>query len=292
MKSQTRIYVYLLAIDSASQPYIAKALGMTRQAVNYHIKHLIKDGYIKPIRGTNPITYNRTRKPYPDTDHRAWSERAPILRSHHTSRKFNMVSPPSRSWGILWDHEWDASGVHNHVARNVVVSTADGDINVKAIRLSIGKKRSSLTVWVDADYLLTPSQLDGHEDHATEVAMAVANELASRTGARFALPEIMQDTHYAMEVPGTWMDKSPGEPELETSERDVALTWMTLPTIIKGLKSDLNDIREAVQEIVGVEQEVAGGMGAIKDGLENLNDRVKALEGIFPQVDNSDGMFQ
>lgn len=291
MKSETRIYVYLLAIDSASQPYIAKVLDMTRQAVNYHIKHLIKDGYIKPIRGSNPITYNRTRKSYPDVDHRGWSEEAPMLRSHHTSRKFNMVGAPKRSWGILWDAEWTASSVRHHVARDLTISTADGDIKVKAIRLSIGKKRSSLTVWVDEDHLLTPSQLATHEDHATEIAMAVANELASRTGARFALPEIMQDTHYAMSVPGTWMDKSTGTPEIETSEQDVALTWMTLPTIIKDLRGDLKDIRDAVQQIVGVEQDVTEGMGAIKDGLENLDARVKALEGVFPKIDNSEGMF-
>ena len=292
MNDPTRIYVYLLAIDSASQPYIAKVLEVTRQAVNYHIKRLVKDGYIKPIRGTNPITYNRTRKSYPDADHRAWSETAPVLRSHHTSRKFNMVEPPSREWGILWDCEWPASGVRNHVARNLQISTADGDIKVKAIRLSIGKKRSSLTVWVDADYLLTPTQLGTHEDHATEIAQAVANELASRTGARFALPEIMQDTHYAMRVPGTWMDKSTGEPELETSERAVALTWMTLPTIIKGLRDDITGIRDAVQEIVGLDQDVSKGLGAIKDGLEHINARVKVLEGVMPMVDNYDGMFQ
>ena len=292
MKSETRIYVYLLAIDSASQPYIALVLDMTRQAVNYHIKHLIKDGYIRPVRGSNPITYNRTRKPYPDTDHRGWSEKNPILRSHHTSRKFNTVEPATREWGIVWDNDWVSSGVHHHHARNIVISTADGDIKVKAIRLSIGKMKSSLTVWVDADYLINEAQLETHEDHATEIAQAVANELATRTGARFGLPEIMQDTHYAMEVPGTWMDKSTGKPELETSEEDVALTWMTLPTIIKDLRNDLQGIRDAVQEIVGVEQEVAGGMGAIKDGLENIDTRVKVLEGVMPVVDNSDGMFQ
>lgn len=292
MKSDTRIYVYLLATDSYPQTYIAKVLEVTRQAVNYHIKQLINNGYIKPIRGSNPITYNRTRKPYPDADHRVWSEQSPILRSHHTSRKFNMTEPPSRGWGLLWDQEWLASGVRHHVARNIVISTADGNIKIKAIRLSIGKRRSSLTVWVDADYLLTTAQLEGHEDHATEIALSVANELSLRTGARFALPEIMQDTQYALTVPGTWMDKSTGKPELETSEQDVALTWMTLPTIIKDLKSDLNDIKEAVQEIVGVEQEVAGGMGAIKDGLQNIDGRVKVLEGAFPQVENHQGMYQ
>lgn len=291
MTDSTRIYVYLLAIDSASQPYIARVLEVTRQAVNYHIKRLIKDGYIRPIRGTNPITYTKTRKTFSDIDHRAWSEELPIIRSHHTSRKFNMVEPPSRPWGFMWDKNWLASGVHQHVARSVTISTAEGDIKVKSIRLTVGKRRSSLTVWVDEDFILTPAQLEGHEDHATDIAILVANELALRTGARFALPEIMQDTHYALPVPGTWMDKSPGEPELETSQRDVALTWMTLPTIIKALKSDLNDIREAVQEIVGVEQVVAGGMGAIKDGLENLSGRVKALEGTMPAVDNSEGMF-
>lgn len=292
MKSETRIYVYLLAIDSASQPYIAKVLEVTRQAVNYHIKHLIKDGYIRPIRSTNPITYTKTSKPYPDTDHRLWSEQHPIIRSHHTSRKFNMVEPPKRAWGIIWDHEWTASDVLNHYARNVTISTSEGDIKVKAIRLSIGKHKSSLTVWADADYIVTPTQLGAHEGNATDIAQLVANELASRTGARFALPEIMQETHLAMDVPGTWMDKSPGTPEIETSDYDVALTWMTLPTIIKGLKSDLKGIREAVQEIVGVEQEVAGGMGAIKDGLENIDQRVRALEGTMPVVDNNEGMYQ
>ena len=203
-----------------------------------------------------------------------------------------MIKPPSRPWGIIWDHEWAASGVLNHYARDVTISTSEGDIKVKAIRLSIGKHKSSLTVWADADYIVTPTQLGAHEDNATDIAQLVANELASRTGARFALPEIMQETHLAMGVPGTWMDKSPGTPEIETSDYEVALTWMTLPTIIKGLKSDLNGIREAVQEIVGVEREVAGGMGAIKDGLQNIDKRVRFLEGVMPVIDNSEGMFQ
>lgn len=291
MSKDTQLHVYLLAIDSAPQPYIAKVLELTRQAVNYHIKRLIKSGYIRPIRGSHPITYVKTSKSHPAGHHRVWSEDAPFLRSHHTSRKFNMVSPPLRPWGLIWDREWVASNVHHHVARKIIISTSEGDISVKTIRLSIGKQRSSLTVWADEDYLLTTVQLHSHEDHATEISILVANELALRTGARFALPEIMQDTHYALPVPGTWLDKSPGVPELETSDKKVALTWMTLPDIIKGLKSDLKEVRDAVQQIVGLEQETGKGILAIKDGLENLDTRIKVLEGTFPKIDNSEGMF-
>jgi hypothetical protein len=235
---------------------VAKALGLSRQTVSEHTARLVKDGHLRKVRGTSrPALYRRTSNPLAEDAIGDIS-----LRSHHTSRLFKVVDPPTRPWPWLWDKSWNPSGRCEFLlVRDILIDTREGPVNVKALRYIEGR---SMTIWLDEDHLLTEDQVEAHQDTATETAILVAKEVQEMTGAVLGLPEVMQASHYAADAPpDVWLDRSMGTPEIETDKAAIASLWLRLPEVIQGLREDIEGLQErqvALLELVEAQNEAIG----------------------------------
>jgi hypothetical protein len=249
MSQDTRKKVFLLLKEGHARSRVAKVLKVSPQTVHYHTQRLLSEGYLRPVRGCkSPILYEATSKPYPE-DHRGWSEVTQV-RAHHTSRLFKVTHPPKRAFPFLWDKSWEASGVRMHLARGIIITTREGPVKVKALRWVEDK---SLTVWLDNSTLITGEQVLAHEDTATETAILVAREVQRATGMVLGLPEVMQDTHYAIPLPpDVWIDRSLGSPEVETTKKGLASSWADLDTIIQGLRDEQEALANQMMDLVGL----------------------------------------
>ena len=137
-----------------------------------------------------------------------------------------------------------------HIVRGLTIITREGPVIVKALRWVEDK---SLTIWLDEDALITGDQVEGHEDDATDTALLVAREVQRTTGMVLGLPEVMQDSHYAIPLPpGVWIDRSTGDLEMETTKKSLASTWADLDTIIDGLRQDQETLRSQMVDLVAL----------------------------------------
>jgi DNA-binding transcriptional ArsR family regulator len=293
--SETRRKVYVLAVEGRTGTEIAEAVGISKQAVSKHLLALVSDGYLRPLDPrSRPRIYRRTSKPYPDKstdDHRVWS---PVVRGHRTGRIFRLTSPPKRCWPWLWDNSWVRSGVNHYVVRNLPIETIEGTINVKSIRYVEGPVNSSLTIWIDDEDLKDGFQILAHEDYATETSILVVNEIARRTGLRVSLPEILgPGTEYGVRAPPgvvdvaleegietdkVHFDRSKGDGEVETTDRDIALTWIHLPEELKLLRQRQDKIQEALVEIGKLAESFNRTFEAVTERIEDLDKRTRFLE--------------
>lgn len=283
-----------MALEGRTGTAIAKVVGISKQAVSKHILALVSDGYLRPIDArSRPRIYERTSKPYPDkstTDHRGWS---PVVRGHRTGRLFRLTSSPTSDWPWKWDNIWERSGVRYHIVRDLTIETVDGPVPIKSLRYIEGPESSNITIWTDDDEILDGFQLLAHDDYATEVSILAVNEIARRTGLRVALPEIPQDTEYGMKAPPDVVDvaleedlrtetihfdRSKGDGEVETTDRDVALTWLHLPEELAALRNRQREVRETLVEVVSLAEETQKTFEAITERIEALDRRTKFLE--------------
>ena len=302
IRTRDRIY-RLVGLEGHSQARTAKALGISRQAVSRHIKNLTSDGYLRPVSGTgSPQIYRLTRKAYPrpsKRDHRGRFEKVDKIRAHHTSRIFRINSPAIKPFPWSWDKSWKASGVTTYIKRNLTLETRNGPISVKSLRLSSGPTRSSLTIYLDDDNLFTSDQIDTHEDAATETAMIITREIQLRTGMILSLPEIMLETHYAIPAPADIVDhaiedgiksdkiifdRSMGKSETETTDPDIAVTWVDLPDILKGFREDINQIKTNMIDLITITKDEI-------DTIKGLDKRTRDLEKALEET-KTGGMYQ
>lgn len=288
---RTKDKIYRLAgLEGHSQTRIGKMLRISRQAVSRHIKNLVSDGYIRPITGGGtPHTYKITRKAYPrpsKRDHRGWLENVDRIRAHHTSRIFRIIQAPTKPLPWKWERSWKASGVMNYIKRDLTIETQEGPISVKSIRLTSGPKRSSLTIYLDDDNLITSDQIRTHEDNATETALILAREIQIRSGMRLGLPEIMMETHYGLPAPPDivdhamsegirtdkiYFDRSRGKSETETPDPDIAAIWTDLPDILSSMQKDISEVKNNMISVIDVMKDEV-------DIIKGLDKRTRDLE--------------
>ena len=292
--SETRRRVYHLVLEGRTGTAISKTVGISKQAASKHILALVSDGYIRPIDpNSRPRIYERTGKPFPEKstpDHRGWS---PVVRGHRTGRLFKLTHPPKRGWPWLWDNFWTRSGVDYYIVRDLVLETIDGTINIKSLRYIEGPETSNLTIWIDDEEILDGFQLLAHDDYATEVSILAANEIARRTGLRIALPEVPQPTEYGMKAPPgvvdvalgeglrtdkVHFDRSKGDGEVETTDRDIALTWLHLPDELRILRNGLREVREGIQALGDYAKENNETVQALAQTIKDLDQRTKWLK--------------
>lgn len=292
--SETRARIYRLALEGLTGTAISKAVGISRQAVSKHILALVSDGYLRPLGSrSRPRIYEGTSKPLPELstlDHRGWS---PTVRAHRTGRHFKVTHRPKRSWPWLWDNYWSRSGVDYYIVRDIEISTQEGQIRAKAVRYIQGPRSSSLTIWVEDEALSDGFQVLAHEDTATETAILVANEIARRTGLRIALPEVIQPTEYAIAAPSNVVDaaleedlkakdvhfdRSKGAGEIETTDRDIAITWLHLPEELRILREGLREVKETVEALGEYAKGNNETVLEISKAIQTLDKRTRFLE--------------
>ena len=87
VKAPTRRRVYDLASEGFSPARIAKALPRHLTTVQYHIRGLVRDGYLRRIGTGTPALYKATRKPVGEATVGDGLE-ALETRIHHTFRTF------------------------------------------------------------------------------------------------------------------------------------------------------------------------------------------------------------
>lgn len=303
--NETRREVYRLALEKRTGTEIAKAIGISRQAVSKHLLALVRDGYIRPLgEKSRPRLYRRTRKPLPamsTTDHRGWS---PVVRGHRTGRHFKVTAAPSRGWPWSWERTWVRSGVKYHVVRNQVIATDQGRVPIKALRYIEGPNSSSITIWTDDDHIVDGFQLLAHDDYATEVSILAINELAKRTGLRVGLPSIIQPTEYAieappgvvdvavdegLETPTTHYDRSKGDGEIETTDKEVALTWLHLNDHLETLRRGIQSIRDDMATYAETNNET---VEEIAGAIKHLDERTRVLAEPVEIIDDPwEGMY-
>lgn len=241
MPRETVWRVYARAIDpgmKGSQVAIAMSLAISPACVRYHLKNLMRDGYVRRLGNTNPATYRRTSLPPPKGDIGDIPPPPPHLRSHHTSRIFDVTHPPTRLWPWFWDKDWNPSGSCQYfLVRGIDVDTGEGSIMCTAIRYIEDR---SLTIWFDKRRLVTPEQVMAHDDVATEMAELVGHYVHIKTGICLANLRAMQASHFAMDVPpDVWIDKSLGTPEYETNNKDKAELWLRFPEVVDDLNAKI-----------------------------------------------------
>jgi hypothetical protein len=204
-----------------------------------------------------------------------------------------LTSRPDGYWPWKWHRKWERSGVRYHVIRNQILSTNYGPIKVKSLRYIEGPKSASITIWTDDDEIRDGFQLLAHDDFATETAILVVNELAKRTGLRVALPETPQETEYGMVAPPgvvdvaleedlrtdtVHFDRSKGNGEVETTDRDIALTWLHLPEELKNLREGLREVRETISALGDYAKDNNETVQTLAETIKDLDKRTKFLE--------------
>ena len=226
-------------------------------------------------------------------------EKVDRIRAHHTSRIFRIIHAATKPFPWKWDKIWKASGVTSYIKRGLVLETQKGPISVKSIRLSSGPTRSSLTIYLDDDNLVTTDQIDTHEDAATETAMIMTREIQLQTGMRLALPEIMMETHYAMPAPKDvvdhameedlrskkiYFDRSGGRSETETPDPEIGKIWLDLPEILLSMKADITQIKANMVDVIDIAREEI-------DIIKGLDKRTRDLEKALEETQTG-GMYQ
>ena len=135
------------------------------------------------------------------------------------------------------------------------------------------------------------------------MSILAVNEIARRTGLRVGLPEVPQETEYGidappgvvdiaidegLETPTTKFDRSKGEGELDTTDKDVALTWLHLndhlETLRRGLQSIKEDMATYAETNNSTIEEIAGA-------IKHLDDRTKVLAGPVEIIDDPPEMM-
>ena len=304
----TRREVHKLALEGLTGTEISKALKISRQAVSKHLLALVKDGFLRPVGNkSSPRLYQRTAKGLPalsTVDHRGWS---PVVRGHRSGRLFKLTERPSKGWPWLWDNHWVRSGVKYHLIRDLTLETPDGQVHIKSMRYIEGPKSASITIWTDDDHITDGFQLLGHDDYSTEVSIIAVREIAKRTGLRVALPEVPQPTEYGMNAPpgvvdraleedlGTdkvWFDRSKGKGEIETTDKDIALTWLHLPEHIETLRKGLQEVKTALVSLGEYAKDNNETVKTISEAVEVLDKRTRVLVDEMPIIDDPwEGMY-
>lgn len=233
------------------------------------------------------------------SDHRRWS---PVVRGHGTGILFHLTTQPKREWPwASWDNHWTRSEVDYYIKRDVQIETKDGEIHIKSLRFIDGPKSSSITIWVDDEDLLDGFQLLAHEDYATEVSILAVNEIARRTGLRVALPEIPRPTEYGIQAPPgvvdvaleegietetVHFDRSKTDGEVETTDRDIALTWIHLPDELRILREGLKDVREGLEALGDYAKDNNETAEVLLNAVSTLDKRTKFLEDDVEVIDD------
>jgi len=297
--NRTRREVYRLALEKRTGTQIARDLKVSRQAVSKHLLALVRDGFIRPLGNkSRPRLYRRTVKPIPalsTTDHRGWS---PVVRGHRTGRLFRLTVQPIREWPWKWENAWERSGVRYHIVRGVTIETEDGTILIKSLRYIEGPGSSSVTIWTDDDHITDGFQLLAHDDYATETSILAINQIAKITGLRVGLPEVPQPTEYGIEAPAgvvdaaidgghetptTKFDRSKGDGELDTTDEDVALSWLHLTDHLETLRRGLQDIRATMTTYADTNNKT---IEEISGAIKHLDERTRILASEVEIIDD------
>ena len=218
MPAPTRTRVYLLASEGVAPSAIARSIGRSLPTVQYHLRHLVEEGYVRRMGKGTPAFYKATRKPF-EEDTIGDGSGPSKTRVHHVFRKFKVTHPPVRPWPFRWTRHWEASGVRFSVIEGLVLDTMEGK-QIVGLRYSKGPKNISISVHVEEDRVISLAQVKAHGGEATDKALLVVKALTRWTGLRVGLPEEPSSAHYAIQ--GVWFDTSNGEGELETSNKDLA----------------------------------------------------------------------
>jgi len=298
----TKLRVYKLLIEGYAQAQIARVLSISRQSVSRHTLALVKESYIRKVRGTkSPALYVKTSKPFPEdvTPPHRGLVKTPI-RTHHTSRIATETHAPKRSWPFFWDRTDIRDGVEWNYVRNIVINTSEGPILVRTIRYIRGPNKSSLTVWLDADTIETVEQLRSHDEYSDERATLVIREIQRVTGARFSPHRPMQKTHYAVDAPpeivdtalsmglrgrNSWFDRSQGGNDAETDKEDIAEVWFDLPRI----RDDLNRLNSAMVNVIEHSDDINTALHTLDQRLKSIEERLSSTH--ESPEDNYGGMY-
>ena len=260
-------------------------------------KFLLAEGYIRRKRGTrSPAQYNPTKKPFPrcnTTDQWDWSEgfEEEIFGGHYNKWKMRVNGPPVK--GFPW--EWDKHGTQDpphHLVFDIKLDTREGPVDIKALRYINGKKKKSITVWLDNDALRTDEEIVNWTEWSRERLILVWRELQYMTGMHLGLPEPVSDGHIDRRIRAgvahAWKEmglddddeyvdysKGEGKPTWETTDGKKALAIKTVPKRVDSLEEEA--ARAAVErerlarEAREYADRVVNGTTRTRDAQDELN---------------------
>ena len=263
--------VYRLLITGHSQTKVAKILGISKQAVNKITKELVKNKYIKPLVGQNPILYTKGNNSHEIHEIALSTEEGERgvcfelpCRVHHIAVKYDVVTPPTKT--IPWDGTWSTDGVEHHSIRIPMEQQVAlvGEERKATITYHIGKNKSSIIIAIPQRWVYDAETLKKTPEQLTRVAEKIAGWLEDKFGFKFGDPKFVQNIHYGFSVSReiaeaavksglrsdiSWIDCSNGCAEVETMDLNRAIAIMTLPERVERLERIVECLDREVQEL-------------------------------------------
>ena len=308
----TRFLVFQQVVRGIGLSQVAKNLKISRQAAHRHVRELEEIRVIKRLAGCkNPLLFGPDvradwyRKLNIDQRRQSATNQVgavppslPVGRVHGGSYKFLVVDGPKTE--PPWARSWLASGVQMFALRRDVWGRSFRIVEVRG-------NRRVLRVQPPQMYATSPHDIRTARQRAMKECTGVANAFAKEFGYRLqgALSE-EQRLEFAFPAPRlapvgepgrdeVWVDRSEGEPEIETASPEVAASIMELPSFIResrehqarleGLVAGLDarlKFSEVMQErILGVTERV---VGVIEKGQVVQANIVKAISPPGPEV--------
>lgn len=155
---------------------------------------------------------------------------------------------------IPWTEETICSGVPTHI---LIIPVNGYDIKDER-RIKIvyreGANSQNVEIWTPEVIITNPLALQEFEGWAAARAQRVANWLSRHYGFKFGLMVLCQNLHFAaavpkevaraakeigLKTPDLWYDNSRGRGDLETDEKRMATTLMTLPNRVAQLEGGI-----------------------------------------------------
>ena len=164
---------------------------------------------------------------------------------------------------VPWSKETMCSGVPTHML-TIPVNGHDlkDDRRIKIVYRE-GQDSQNVEVWTPEVLITNPVALQEFDKWAASRAQRVANWLSRHYGFKFGIMELCQNPHFAAAVPkevaraakeiglrtpDLWCDNSRGRGDLETDDRKVASTLMTLPDRVARMEDGVIPTLERLVE--------------------------------------------
>lgn len=180
------------------------------------------------------------------------------MRIHSLGHRFYLEKKKGNFKGptkpVPWTNETICSGVPTYILKIPINGYDPHDERRIKIVFREGNDSQSVEVWTPEVVITNPMALQEFDKWAASRAQRVANWLSRHYGFRFGIMELCQTPHFAaaipkevakaakeigLSTPDLWMDNSRGRGDLETDEKLMANTLMTLPYRVARLEDGL-----------------------------------------------------
>lgn len=256
-----RLKIYQLAVNGICQRKIGSILILSRQDVYYHIRFLIKNGYLlcKNPYG-NPKQYIATDKTYNSStegckNHGRGGRQNDVCRVHQIGYICNIIKGPDNN--IRWEKSFKNNGT------SFFQLHWDTDLGKVTFRMIFTKKSKKLILWIPEKYL-NNNQLSHWDVFISKYVKVFYNEFQKRYDCvlgslkpyqkpEFAFeesPEFLFLAHkYNVSNDNSWVDESEGSPEWETDDISLAKVRLELPERVLRLESMVIRLDKSISRI-------------------------------------------